>query len=84
MFSSLTYGAKLKRIRHKMKEALIYSIAGVAGISILGYSVHMIIGGLVDPQTEQAIIIGLCLLGTGVIGFMAWDVVRRRKRTLNK
>lgn len=65
-----------------MKEIFIYTIAGVAGISILGYSVHMIIGGLVDPLTEQTVILGICLLGTGVIGFMAWDVIRRRRRPL--
>lgn len=64
-----------------MKEVLVYIIAAVAGISILGYSVHMLIGGLVDPQTEQLVIVGACLLGVVVIGVMAWDVVRRRLRT---
>lgn len=63
-----------------MKEILIYAIAGVAGISILGYSVHMLIGGLVDPLTEQTIVVGACLLGAVAIGLMAWDVIRRRKR----
>lgn len=63
-----------------MKEVLVYIIAAVAGISILGYSVHMLIGGLVDPQTEQLVIVGACLLGVVVIGVMAWDVVRRRLR----
>lgn len=63
-----------------MKEVLVYVIAAVAGITILGYSVHMLIGGLVDPQTEQLVIVGVCLFGVVIIGAMAWDVVRRRLR----
>ena len=62
-----------------MKELLIYSLAGLGGLVILGYSVHMFIGGLVSPETEYAVIAIACLLGAACLGYMAWDVIRRRR-----
>lgn len=62
-----------------MKEVLVYAIAGIAGIFILGYSIHMMIGGLVSSQTEQLVIAGACIAGVAVLGFMAWDVSQRRR-----
>jgi hypothetical protein len=62
-----------------MKEILIYLLVAIAGLSVLGYSVHMIIGGLVSKTTEYSAIIIACLLGAVVIAFMAWDIVRRRR-----
>jgi hypothetical protein len=41
---------------------------------------HMLVGGLVSPQTEQIVTIALCSLVACVIGAMAWDVVRRRRK----
>ena len=64
-----------------MKEILIYSIAAIAGITVFGYSIHMFIGGFVEPETETlAITIG-CLLAAGIMAFMAWDVIRSRRDT---
>ena len=62
-----------------MKEVLIYSIAAIAGITVFGYSIHMFIGGLVEPQTETALITIGCLLAAGIIAFMAWDVIKSRR-----
>lgn len=62
-----------------MREIFIYLIAAVAGLTVLGYSVHMLVGGLVSRATEYALIGAVCLLGAGVLAFMAWDVVRRRR-----
>lgn len=62
-----------------MKEIVIYTLAACAGLFIFGYSVHMFIGGLVEPATESWIIAVVCILAAGVIGYMAWDVIRRRR-----
>lgn len=62
-----------------MKEIIIYLLAAVAAVTIFGYSIHMFIGGLVDPKTEAVIIAGGCLLAAGIIGFLAWDVIKKRR-----
>ncbi|HWQ95209.1 MAG TPA: hypothetical protein VN418_06905 [Gammaproteobacteria bacterium] len=61
-----------------MKEIIVYLIAAVAGLTILGYSVHMLIGGLVSRTTEYTVIALAVLVGVAVLGFLAWDVIRRR------
>ena len=61
-----------------MKELIIYSIAAVSSLFVLGYTVHMFVGGLVSNTTENWLIAGACLVGAVVIGFMYWDVLRRR------
>jgi len=62
-----------------MKEILIYSIAAIAGITVFGYSIHMFIGGLVEPQTETMIITIVCLLAAGAIALMSWNVIKTRR-----
>lgn len=62
-----------------MKEVVLYLIAAVSSLIILGYSVHMFVTGLVSPETERWLIIGACAAGVVVIGLMAWDVIRRRR-----
>jgi len=61
-----------------MKEILIYAISGCASLFILGYTVHMFIGGMVSEETEMFAIIAAVLIGAGIMGFLAWDVFRRR------
>jgi hypothetical protein len=63
-----------------MKEIVVYLIAAIAGLTILGYSVHMLIGGLVSRATEYTVIAFAVLVGAVVLGFLAWDVVKRRVR----
>lgn len=63
-----------------MRELILYLIAAVSSLVILGYSMHMFVNGLVRPETERWLIIGACTTGAVVIGLMAWDVVRRRAR----
>jgi hypothetical protein len=63
-----------------MKEIIIYTIAAISSLFILGYTVHMFVGGLVKLQTEIAMIVAACGAGALVIGFMAWDVLRKRRR----
>jgi len=61
-----------------MKELIIYSIAAISSLVVLGYSVHMFVGGLVSKETETWLISAACIIGFGVISFMYWDVIRRR------
>lgn len=63
-----------------MKEIIIYAIAAFSSITILGYTVHMFIGGLVSKQTETWAIIATCTVGAGVIALLAWDVVKHRSK----
>lgn len=67
-----------------MKEIIIYSIAAIACLAILAYSIHMFVGGLVSAELEKLIMIGATLVGATVIGLMARDVIRTRKKNLMK
>lgn len=62
-----------------MKEIAIYTISAISALVILGYSIHMFIGGIVSPETERTAIAIACTLGAVVIGVLAWDVVRKRR-----
>ena len=64
-----------------MREIIVYSIAAIASLAILAYTIHMFIGGLVSPGLEKMIMIGAVLVGVAVIGFMARDVIERRKKS---
>jgi hypothetical protein len=63
-----------------MKEAFIYIIVAFASLVILGYSIHMFIGGLVSETTERNVIMIACGIGVVVLAFMGWDIVQKRKR----
>jgi hypothetical protein len=65
-----------------MKEIIIYSIAAISGLAILAYSIHMFVGGLVSAELEKLLMIGGTLIGATVMGLMARDVVRTRKKNL--
>ena len=64
-----------------MKEIIIYTIAAIACLAILAYSIHMFVGGLVSAELEKILMIGGTFIGAIVIGLMARDVVRTRKKT---
>lgn len=63
-----------------MREMLLYGIAALSSLVVLGYSAHMFVGGIVSRETEILIITGACSIGAVVIGVMFWDVMRRRRR----
>lgn len=67
-----------------MREIAIYAVAGVGSLFILGYSIHMFVGGLVSAQTETTLIIAACTLGAIAMGIMAWDVAQRRRRNKSR
>ncbi len=63
-----------------MKEIAILLTVAASSLFILGYSVHMLINGLVSAETEKWIIIGACSVGAAIITFMAWDIINQRRR----
>jgi uncharacterized membrane-anchored protein len=62
------------------KEIILYTIAGLTSIFVLGYSIHMLIGDMVSPTTERWAITVACCIGVAIIAVMVWDVVRQRKK----
>ncbi|MHB8353217.1 MAG: hypothetical protein ACYDCF_02115 [Burkholderiales bacterium] len=60
-------------------EILVYLVVAASSLFLTAYTVHMVVGGLVVPETEYALMGAACLVLAVVIGFMAWDVVRRRR-----
>jgi hypothetical protein len=62
-----------------LQEMIVYLIVAVGSLLILGYAVHMLVGGLVQPETEYALIEAVCAVDLLVIGYMAYDVIRRRR-----
>jgi len=66
-----------------MKELLVYTVSGVGSLFILGYTVHIMIGGMVGEQTEIVAIIVAVLIGVGAIGWMVRDVIHHRQEISN-
>ena len=62
-----------------MKEAIILILVAFSAVFLLGYSIHMLIGGLVSQETETWIIAIACVAGIAIISFMAWDILRQRR-----
>jgi len=67
-------------MKNIVNEIAVYLIAAIASLAILGYSVHMLIGGIVRPETEQMIIAGAVLAGAVCIALLARDVIRARRK----
>ena len=63
-----------------MKEIILLGIGAVSSIFILGYSIHMLIGGLVSETTEQWIIAAACSAGVIAIVYMGWDIIQARRQ----
>jgi Mn2+/Fe2+ NRAMP family transporter len=62
------------------KEIIILVIVSFSSLFVLGYSVHMFIGGLVSDSTERWAIGIACTIGVVVIGFITFDIMRHRRR----
>ncbi len=63
----------------QIKEIIIYGLVGISSLTMLAYTVHMFIGGMVSEQTENLVMLGAVLIGAVVLGILAWDVIRRRR-----
>ncbi|NOX43597.1 MAG: hypothetical protein GXP19_07685 [Gammaproteobacteria bacterium] len=64
-----------------IKEIVIFTLVSLSSIFILGYSIHMFVGGLVSENTEIFIITIACIIGLLIISYMAWDIIKMRIRT---
>lgn len=62
-----------------LQEAFIYLVVAVSSLFIMGFVMHMLVGGLVSPETEYILIALICLADLAAIGYMAWDVIQRRR-----
>lgn len=62
-----------------MAEILIYLVIAIGSLLMMSYTVHMFVGGLVSQETEYILIAAACIGVSCVIGYMAWDVIQRRK-----
>jgi Na+/H+ antiporter NhaA len=67
-----------------MKEIIFYSIVAIAFLAILAYSLHMFVGGMVSSDAEESIITVGTLVGAIIVGLLARDVMRTRKKNRAK
>ena len=65
-------------VKH-LQEAFIYLVVAISSLFIMGSAMHMVVGGLVSPETEYWLIVLICVIDLIVIAFMARDVIKRRK-----
>jgi len=61
-----------------MREALVYLAIAISSLVMMGYAVHMLVGGLVSLEVEYFLITLTCVIVSGVIGYMVRDVIQRR------
>ena len=63
-----------------MKEVVILVFVAISSLFILGYSIHMFIGGLVSPQTEKLAIGIAVMIGTVILVLLGIDIIRQRRK----
>jgi uncharacterized protein related to proFAR isomerase len=61
------------------KEILVYIVVGCSSLFLSAYTVHMVVGGVVEEKTEYSLMGVMCLLVATAIGYMAWDVYKKRR-----
>ena len=66
-------------MKELLKEAPVYLVVAVSSLFIMCFFVHAMVGGLVSEKTEYTLYVVICVIDLGVMGFMARDVIRRRK-----
>jgi len=62
-----------------MKELIIYLLVATSTTVLMAYSVHMVLGGLVEESTEHRVMAVVVMLTVIAIGFMFWDVIKKRR-----
>jgi hypothetical protein len=62
-----------------IQEAAVYLVVAISSLFIMGFVMHMLVGGLVSSDTEELLIILICLVDLIAISLMARDVIRRRQ-----
>lgn len=62
-----------------LKELPVYLAVAISSLLIMCFFVHAMVGGLVSPGTEYTLYALICIIDLAAMGFMARDVVRRRR-----
>jgi hypothetical protein len=62
-----------------LKEAPVYLVVAIGSVIVMCFVVHAMVGGLVSLETEYVLYAVVSLIDIIAIGFMARDVVRRRR-----
>ncbi len=62
-----------------LQEVFIYLVVAISSLFIMGSAMYMLVDGLVSPETEYILIVLICVADIIAIGFMARDVIRRRR-----
>ena len=63
-----------------MKDVTIVLIVATSFITILGYVVHMFIGGLVGETTEKIAILLVCSTGLAIVILLSLDIINQRRK----
>ncbi|WP_455202652.1 hypothetical protein [Kaarinaea lacus] len=63
-----------------MKEIIILIFVAISSLFILGYSVHMFIGGLVSPEAEKVSIVIACSIGAVILMLLGLDIIKQRRK----
>ena len=63
-----------------MKEVFILLFVAISSLFILGFSIHMFIGGLVSPQTEKIAIVTAVIIGAVILVLLGLDIIRQRRK----
>jgi len=64
--------------RMLMREALVYLAIAISSLVMMGYAIHMLVGGLVSIEIEYLLITVACVIMSGVMGYMVREVIQRR------
>ena len=62
-----------------LKEAPVYLVVAIGSLAIMVFFVHAMVGGLVSERTEYILYAAVCAIDLTAMGFMARDVIKRRK-----
>ena len=62
-----------------MKELFVYGVSGLASLFIFGYSVHMLVGGLVSEQVEIGLIAVVVLAAAAAEIYFIRDALLNRR-----
>ena len=64
-----------------LKELPVYLAVAVSSLLVMCFFVHAMVGGLVSEQTEYMLYGVICVIDLAARGFMARDVIRRRRNS---
>ncbi len=66
-------------MKQLLKETPVYLVVAISSLAIMVFFVHAMVGGLVSERTEYILYGVVCALDLTAMGFMARDVIKRRR-----